>query len=244
MNTIAKNKRIWSDFHWDRHGEHWSDGWGGHFAQWNFSVRPRIAKFLPSGDMVEIATGFGRWTRYLVDHANSYTGFDLVEKCVAHCENVYGGPNRRFIANDGLHLTGVADASIDFVFSMDSLVHVDWPTLQSYLAEIARVLKPGGAAMIHHSNAADVEGFADLDPPKRQAFRAPDVSAQMVREELAKLNKGTYSQEIVDWGSSGPGALIDCFTTIVTEPVETQIVRNPEFMTDMRHIKKISHIYS
>src|SRR5262249_34368406 len=154
-------------------GEEWSRGWGGSFAQWHFCVRPRIARHLPTGGVVEIATGYGRWAKYLIDEAASYTGFDLIEKCSKFCLDLYGGPNRKFVSNDGLHLVGVEDKSVDFIFSFDSLVHVDWPTLASYLSEIIRTLKPTGAAFIHHSNAGAVPNF-DTGP----AFRAHDVSAE------------------------------------------------------------------
>lgn len=244
MNTITKNQKLWSDFGWERKGEHWSDGWGNSRAQWLFAVYPRIARHLPAGSVVEIATGHGRWTQYLIEHAETYVGFDLVEKCAVYCEEHYGGNGRRFVANDGLHLTGVPDRSVDFVFSLDSLVHVDWPTLRSYLSEIMRVLTPGGTAHIHHSNAAAVKGFESLDPPKRKAFRAADVSAEVVREEIKRLGGGVTTQEIVDWGGSGPDALIDCFTTISAQPATPAVVENPNFMLDMRRIAKISGLYT
>ena len=38
----------------------------------------------------------------------------------------------------------VEESSIDFVFSFDSLVHVEAETLAAYLSELARVLKPDG----------------------------------------------------------------------------------------------------
>lgn len=243
MNTIDHNLKLWGDFGWDRKGEHWSDGWGGPDAQWFFSIYPRIARHLPCENMVEIATGYGRWTKYLVQHCQSYTGFDLVEKCSDYCRETYGGPNRSFVTNDGLHLTGIGDHSIDFVYSMDSLVHVDWSTLSSYLAEIIRVLKPAGTAVIHHSNAAAVAGFNELDPPNRRSFRAADVSGEKVKAEIESLGGGVYAQEMVDWGGSGPDALIDCFTTIVAHSVETRIVENPKFMADRREILALSELY-
>jgi hypothetical protein len=48
----------------------------------------------------------------------------------------------------------VETGSVDFVFSFDSLVHADAPTLEAYLRELTRVLRPGGVAFLHHSNMA------------------------------------------------------------------------------------------
>jgi ubiquinone/menaquinone biosynthesis C-methylase UbiE len=191
---------------------------------------------LPCESIVEIATGHGRWTRFLAPRCKNFVGFDLVEKCTHYCEKMYFAPGRSFITNDGLHLTGVADHSVDFVFSMDSLVHVDWATLQSYLAETLRVLKPSASAMIHHSNAAAVEGFNELTPPSRKGFRASDCSAKLVREHVERLGGGVQSQEIVDWGQSGTDFLIDCFSTIVAHRAETKIVENPDFMKERGEI--------
>lgn len=46
----------------------------------------------------------------------------------------------------------VADSSVDFAFSFDSLVYVEAEVLKGYLTELARVLKPDGVAFLHHSN--------------------------------------------------------------------------------------------
>ena len=38
-------------------------------AQWYGSLLPRIHRFLPTGQVLEIACGYGRWTQYLKDTA-------------------------------------------------------------------------------------------------------------------------------------------------------------------------------
>jgi hypothetical protein len=46
----------------------------------------------------------------------------------------------------------IENGSIDFAFSFDSLVHAESDVMSSYAHELARVLKPGGVAFLHHSN--------------------------------------------------------------------------------------------
>jgi SAM-dependent methyltransferase len=46
----------------------------------------------------------------------------------------------------------VPDASLDFVWSFDSVVHMDPPVVRAYLREIGRVLRPGGSAVVHHAD--------------------------------------------------------------------------------------------
>ena len=242
MNTIAANQRLWGEHSWETAGEHWSRTWGGSKAQWQFCVRPRLSQHIPADTVLEIATGYGRWTKFMIHEARRYHGFDLIPKCADHCVATYGSPERTFVSNDGLHLSGVGDHSVDFVFSMDSLVHVDWPTLKSYLSETLRVLKPGGRAVLHHSNAAAAPGFDQL-PDARKNWRGPDVSAEMVREEIARLGGGVSGQELINWGGSGE-LLIDCFSTIQTAPCETVIVENAQFMRERAAIQRVAKIYA
>ncbi|HEY6130967.1 MAG TPA: class I SAM-dependent methyltransferase [Halioglobus sp.] len=242
MHTIADNQRRWNEHRWDTQGEDWSDAWGGSTAQWHFCIYPRILQHLPAVTILEIATGYGRWTKFMVEQAKRYHGFDLLPQCAEHCLATYGSPERTFVANDGLHLTEVADQSVDFVFSMDSLVHVDWPTLKSYLAETLRVLNPGGRAFIHHSNAAAAPGFFEL-PELLQNWRAPDVSAEIVRGEVSRLGGGVRGQELINWGGSGD-QLIDCFSTIQKMPCETTIVENPLFMRERASIRLVAGLYA
>jgi hypothetical protein len=44
----------------------------------------------------------------------------------------------------------VADGSIEFAVSSDSLVHAEADVLESYASKLARVLNPSGVAFIHH----------------------------------------------------------------------------------------------
>jgi cyclopropane fatty-acyl-phospholipid synthase-like methyltransferase len=47
----------------------------------------------------------------------------------------------------------LADESVDVVWSFDVFVHVSPLETERYVAEIRRVLRPGGRAVIHHGNA-------------------------------------------------------------------------------------------
>jgi hypothetical protein len=46
----------------------------------------------------------------------------------------------------------LADASVDFIFSFDSLFMQRMWYSKFYVAEFAKKLRPDGAAFIHHSN--------------------------------------------------------------------------------------------
>jgi cyclopropane fatty-acyl-phospholipid synthase-like methyltransferase len=55
------------------------------------------------------------------------------------------------VLTDGRSLPGLDEATVDFIWSYDVFVHVNPTDAERYLAEFARVLKPGGYASIHHA---------------------------------------------------------------------------------------------
>src|SRR6266567_7931064 len=59
-------------YDWRDAGEEWSESWGTSAAQWSGAILPRIQGCLPTGTILEIGPGFGRWTNYLKDSANIY----------------------------------------------------------------------------------------------------------------------------------------------------------------------------
>ena len=68
MVSVNYNKKWWGqDYDWSEAGDEWSRPWGGPEAQWYGSLYPRIHRFLPTGQVLEIACGHGRWTQFLKD---------------------------------------------------------------------------------------------------------------------------------------------------------------------------------
>ena len=154
MVTVDENKAWWDEaYDWRESGDEWSEPWGGASNQWHGSVFPRVHRFLPAPRILEIGCGFGRWTQFLKDQCDHLTALDLAENCIAACEERFAdATNITFVVNDGSSLEMIEDSSIDFVFSFDSLVHVDQSTLDRYIAQLPRILTPAGAAFLHHSN--------------------------------------------------------------------------------------------
>src|SRR6478752_7017059 len=110
---------------------------------WFGFVLPRIHAFMPTGTLLEIGPGYGRWTAYLKDLCDRLIGVDLAENCVEACRQRFADVDHaEFHVNDGRSLSMVADGSIDVAFSFDSLVHADDDALNAYVVELARVLAP------------------------------------------------------------------------------------------------------
>jgi SAM-dependent methyltransferase len=208
MATLEENLVVWDrNYAWPRQGDEWSEGWGSPEVQWQGSLLPRLKRFLPAPHILEIAPGFGRWTRFLAAHCDRLTGVDLSPRCVRHCETRFAAdPRLRFFENDGKSLPAVESASVDLIVSFDSLVHAEADVLEAYAAEFARVLKPEGVGLIHHSNLKDCFPLGEAGNPH---WRAPSVSARLFREMCSRSGLLCPEQELVAWWSP---LLTDCFS--------------------------------
>jgi SAM-dependent methyltransferase len=206
LPDIAWNRIAWDrDYDWSGRGEEWSVGWGGSEPQWFGSLYPRLHRFLPTKSILELAPGFGRWTRFLVHACESYVGIDLSEKCVEECSKSFLDANHaRFFANDGYSLALVADASCDLVFSFDSLVHSELDVLEAYVPQIINKLRDNGVAFIHHSNLG-----AFGNAWGRPHARASSVSRENIERLIDEHGGTVLIQEIINWGGV---PLLDCIT--------------------------------
>jgi len=244
---------------WDGWDEKWSEPWGGSEAQWFGTFYPRLRNFLTAGTVLEIAPGFGRWTRFLKDHCDRLIGIDVSERCVEACRERFGPSDRMtFVLNDGLSLDAVDDDTLDVAVSLDSLVHVEADVMQSYITQLARKLRPGGVAFLHHSNlgayayyqrlrkirGATRLGWATGVVERNLQWRAFSVSAATVRRFAADAGLGCVSQELVNWGTRR--ALIDCFTVLVRDGSPSSppaVVRNQAFMREAQRVKQLDAFY-
>lgn len=212
MPDLSWNREVWnSRDNWPDLGEGWSAPWGSSESQWFGTLLPRLRRLLPARRILEIAPGYGRWTKFLIPACSEYLGIDISEGCVTACADRFRhADHARFVQNDGLSLGEAEDFAFDLVFSFDSLVHAEIDVFQSYIPQIIRKLTADGVAFLHHSN---LNGFDNPEGVWSHA-RAGSVSGRIVGD-LVKENGGrVLIQEIITWISSGP---IDCLTTFGLE---------------------------
>ncbi len=98
---------------------------------------------LPSGSAVDTACGTGRLARRLARRGHLVVGVDGSVEMVRQAHHNVSGIS--FVAGD-LHDLPLPDASVDLVTNALALTHV--ADLDRVLAEFARVLRPGGTALI------------------------------------------------------------------------------------------------
>jgi len=219
--TLEQNKATWAAHNWLRDGEEWAAWWSDSVTQWKFTILPRIRQFLSVDTILEIGPGCGRQTQFLIEHCRRLIGVDITPECVARCRERF--PGHEFILGDGISLDGIHDHSIDFAFSFDSLPHADQYVMGHYLSQLARKLKIGGVAWLHHSNAGTV---ADS-----HGWRDEKMTAEKFRVECVRAGLFVACQELVDWESD---KLTDCFSTVQTISVSETTVRvNDGFRLEM-----------
>jgi ubiquinone/menaquinone biosynthesis C-methylase UbiE len=263
MPTIEENKKVWdSDYDWKRAGDEWSSAWGGPDLQWYFTILPRIHAFIPAETILEIAPGMGRWTRFLKDLCENLIVVDLSEKCISACKERFRSASHiAYHVNDGRSLAMIADESVDFVFSFDSLVHAENDVIEAYLRQLATKLKKNGVGFVHHSNLGEYSSRYSLlkragrwrNPliklglvePVDIHWRAPSMTAARFKDLAESAGLECLSQEIVNWGAK---QLTDCITIFTRKGSRwarpNRVVRNNHFWREAESTNVLSRLYS
>jgi fatty-acid O-methyltransferase len=98
---------------------------------------------LTGKEVLEVGCGHGGGASYLMRtlHPASYTGLDLNPAGVDFCRERHNLPGLEFVQGDAENLP-FADQSFDAVINVESS-HC-YPRFHRFLAEVARVLRPGG----------------------------------------------------------------------------------------------------
>jgi len=64
MPTLDENRRPWDRYNWLRGGDEWSDASGNPAAQSHGTLVASLYPWLPTGTLLKIAPGLGRWTQF------------------------------------------------------------------------------------------------------------------------------------------------------------------------------------
>lgn len=259
MGSLDDLYVFWNNvYDWSRyHGDEWSARWGGADVQWFWAIYPRIRQHLPAATILEVGAGQGRWSERLREHCDLLILQDISERCIHMCKQRLGEEGVLYRVSNGRELSGVEDASVDFCFSFESLVLVESDVLGDYLAELKRVLKPGGTAFWHHSNIGEYPLYFRLKDyvPKRwrrslkrrglldyDEMRAKSVTAAWFEREATAKGLSVVSQELIPWGGK---RLIDCFSVLRNGPIErpNQVFENPHFITRAYEIQRLARLY-
>jgi SAM-dependent methyltransferase len=204
-NSADENRERWNRWDWSRLGEEWTAS-----EEWKQALVDEV--LLPTipagGTVVEIGPGGGRWSVILQPRSDRLVLVDVAQRPLDLVrERLGGAANVDYVLTAGSAIPGVADASVDAVWSFDVFVHIAPPDQARYLAEIGRVLRPGGVAAIHHADGRNRGLF-----PSRRGGRAPMTAAlfaTMARE------RGLAVERVIRTFGDGPHSL-DAFGDAIT----------------------------
>ncbi len=100
------------------------------------------------GRALDCGCGVGRLGRALAGEFREVVGVDFSESMLAEARRANAGiAHLRFERNDGRSLAAIADASIDFVYSVIALQHSPADAQREVIREFGRVVATGGVAV-------------------------------------------------------------------------------------------------
>jgi len=137
---------------------------------------------LDGKQVLEVSCGHGGGASYLTRtlHPNSYTGLDFNADGVAFCQRRHQLPGLDFVHGDAENLP-LSDQSVDAVINIEAS-HA-YGSLANFLAEVARVLRPGGHFLYADFRGSDeVPGWEAVlrDAPLRQLSQR-GINSEVVR---------------------------------------------------------------
>lgn len=166
----------------------------------------RWAAPLP-GPVLDVGCGPGHLSAYLSSLGAETTGVDLAERFVDHAKATY--PHVAFELGSMASLA-VADNSVTGILAWYSVIHVDPENLPQVLAELRRVLVPGGTLLLAFFAADELQSFA---------HKVVTAHAWSVTEMCQQLNAAGFDVQEQSTRSE-PGAR-DHATVIARTPTDS-----------------------
>ncbi len=124
---------------------------------------------------LEIGCGVGRMLRAASEVFGKVIGVDVSPLAIDKAKELLGADaNVQVCATSGYDLSGVTDASVDFVWSFASLAHMPTRVFASYLLELKRVLKADGSARLQVF-IGETSGLQEVDTLRLRAFRESNL---------------------------------------------------------------------
>ena len=152
---------------------------------WKLAERAAFLDRLQAGNcarLLEIGAGTGQDSAFFAQHGLAVVATDLSAEMVGRCRQK--GLDARLMDFGRLDF---ADASFDAVHAMNCLLHVPNADLPAVLAEIARVLRPGGLFFLGVYGGSESEGLADADdhvPARFFSWRSDEQILQFASRQF------------------------------------------------------------
>jgi ubiquinone/menaquinone biosynthesis C-methylase UbiE len=173
------------------------------------SVFASLFKNLDLTLVAELACGHGRHAAQIQQHyaVGAIVLIDINASNLEFCRKRFAGDRRfAYVLTSGSTVP-LADGSLSALFSYDAMVHFEFDDVLSYIRDTARVLRPGGRALLHHSNNDKQPGHSCHESTHWRNF----MSAGVVAHVAQRAGLVVVSQKILDWADARQ---IDCVTLL------------------------------
>jgi len=144
----------------------------------------------PADRVLDVASGKGFGGNMLAEVASSVTCADLDQSKLEEGRKLFPRDNLAFARQD-VTAMNFSDDSFDVVVSMETIEHME--DVDLYLAELRRVLKPGGRAIL--STPQNCIGHIPLTPAHIREFSLDELRSDCARhfdvERIIGLKAGT-----------------------------------------------------
>ena len=138
----------------------------------------------PRGKSLDFGCGVGRLSQPLAAHFDEVHGVDIAASMIANAQRYNMHPEKCFYhVNEGANLESFASGEFAFICSLITLQHMRPEYSRQYLAEFARILRPGGVLV-----------FQLPDCPTRW-YRTVSFASALVKKLPVRLDRGAARAE-------------------------------------------------
>jgi SAM-dependent methyltransferase len=156
----------------------------------------------PNTAVMDFGCAWGRIIRFWLRDlpATSLIGFDIEDRFLSFARAQVPGPDYRL--GSARPPLDVPDGSLDLIYAMSVFSHLPQDVADAWIAEFARVLRPGGIACLTTRPRAHIE-VAGTEGSKADHTEDYARIIQDRADALARYNRG----EFIFYGAHGGGGL-------------------------------------
>ena len=191
--------------------EYYNNAEGHNEVHFHTYLEPLMNKYhFDFSNVLDFACGKGRIAELLSTSSGSLTCVDTNDEAIAYCSERFAEKDNVVCKVSEPESIPIESGSMSFIYSWDAMVHFDYRSIDYILTEFSRVLKSGGQAVIHHSNAKGHSSFeADKNWRKNPHWRS-EFNAQDMAHICQKSGFIIEEQLVIDWGVKS----LDCISVI------------------------------